>query len=74
MVNNTNMRIPKKYHKMIEQITYDSDGYWCTTEIGYYASGVDEASHVIHEYTREEVMEQIRDIKPCNCYNCINGI
>lgn len=68
MENNTNMKIPKKYHPMISNIDHDSDGYWVWISDGYYAGGMGgyDEIHVIHEDTQKEIMEQIRMIKPLN--------
>lgn len=66
MKNETKIRVPKKYHKMIQEIYHDSDGYWCYTAEGYYAAGMDgyDVCHTIHEDTVIELLEQIRQIKP----------
>lgn len=56
MKNKTNIKVPKKYHKMIKEIFYDSDGYWVYTERGY-RSGMDYALHTIHEDTVKEILQ-----------------
>jgi hypothetical protein len=70
MKNSTTIKVPKKYHKMIQQIYHDSDGYWVYTEKGYYATGIDKECHTIHEDTHQEILRQIRMIKPCDCNYC----
>ncbi len=70
MINLTSIKVPKKYHEMIEEIFHDSDGYWCYTERGYQAAGTDRGLHVIHEDTHREVLDQIRQIEPCDCEYC----
>jgi len=71
MKNETSIKVPKKYHKMIEEIYHDSDGYWCHTEKGYYAAGMDNECHTIHEDTHAYVLAQIRQIKSgCTCKEC----
>ena len=74
MKNDTNIKVPKKYHHMIEEIYQDSDGYWAVTSEGYYAAGTDPCPglHTIHEDTHKEILEQIRMIKPCDCDECKN--
>ena len=61
MKNSTNIRIPKKYEKMIREIYHDEDDYWVELENGFI-HGVDENS-VIHEETSRGVLEEIKNIK-----------
>lgn len=68
MKNETSIRIPKKYQKMIKEIYHDSDGYWAYTEKGYFVEGM--GCHTIHEDTHKEFLEMMRTIKICNCEEC----
>ena len=70
MINNTNIKVPKKYHHMIDEIYQDEDGYWCETAKGYQAASVDRECHTIHEDTQKEILFHIKYIKPCNCDDC----
>jgi len=70
MKNSTNIKIPKKYHKMIKNLYHDGDGYWLNTNKGYYAAGTDFECHVIHVDTQAEILEQIQLIKSCDCDYC----
>lgn len=68
MKNNTSMKIPKKYHAMIDEIVKDSDGIWVYTAKGFYSPEM--SCHTIHEDTQAEVLRVIRGISPCNCVEC----
>lgn len=68
MKNETNMKVPKKYHHMISEIYHDSDGYWCYTADGFYSPYMD--CHTIHEDTQKQLLEVIRGIEPCDCEEC----
>ena len=66
MKNSTNIKIPKKFHSMIDEMYEDQDGYWCHVANGYYASGMDgyDVCHTIHEDDIPEFLRQIKLIKP----------
>lgn len=67
MKNTTKIKVHKKYQDRIEEVFNDSDGYWC------YLRGWcwdDPGLHVIHEDTQKEVLECIRQTKPCTCNYC----
>lgn len=66
----TRLRIPNKYKMMIREINCDSEGYYCHTAKGFYASGMGENCHTIREDNQNEFMEQIRMIEPCKCKDC----
>lgn len=61
MINNTKMRIPKKYEHMIEEINHDQDGYWVALADGFYSA--ETGSHTIHEETQKDTLACIRNIK-----------
>ena len=69
MINNTNIRVPKKYVERIKEIFHDDDGYWAYTNHGW-RNGDDYALHVIHEYTQAELLQQIKWTEPCDCDRC----
>lgn len=58
MINETKMRIPKKYQPMIKEIHRESDGVWVTLNDGFKSTNTD--SHTIHETNQADAMEQIR--------------
>ncbi|MBD8045832.1 hypothetical protein [Clostridium faecium] len=68
MKNTTSIKVPKKYHLMIDEIFYDSDGYWAYSSKGYMFNLSD--SHTAHEDTQKELLDAIRTLKPCNCSEC----
>lgn len=70
MKNSTNIKIPNKYHHMIKEVYHDEDGYWVYTERGYYATSEDFECHTIHEDKQQDILNKIRQIKPCNCNYC----
>ncbi len=55
---------------MIKEIFHDSDGYWVWTNRGYYAAGTDFECHTIHEDTQQDILDQIKQIKSCECNYC----
>ena len=67
MKNTTKIKVPKKYQSRINEISNDSDGYWCYLK-GWYWD--DPGLHVIHEDTQEAVLECIRQMEPCTCNYC----
>ena len=70
MNNETNIKLPKKYYTMIDEMYKDEDGYWVYTSKGYYAAGMDKDCHTIHEDRQTELLQQIRRIEPCDCDDC----
>lgn len=73
MQNNSTIKVPKKYQHMIELIDDEgTEGYWVYTNHGYYSPDME--CHTIHEYTQAEVLQKIRNIEPCNCKECIQGL
>ena len=74
MKNTTGIKVPKKYHKMIDCLEtelQDDSGivYWLCTAKGY-AIGY-EGIHVMSELTKREIIADIKTIVPCNCKDCI---
>lgn len=67
---NTNIKVPKKYQAMLEEIDFEGSesGYWAYTKKGYYFEEME--CHTAHEYTQKELLAVIRTIKPCDCENC----
>lgn len=70
MTNNTNMKIPKKYVAMLEEIDRDSDGYWAYSKDGFMFRRME--CHTAHEDTQAELMDVIRTLQPCDCDECKN--
>ncbi len=71
MINRTNIIIPKKYEKCIDEIFKDSDGYWCYLSLGY--TNPDEpygGLHSIHEDSQKELLSKIRNNEECQCEEC----
>ena len=66
-----------KYKGVVESFSnensgrYANDGYWLYLEgyCGYHNDG----RHSIHEWTISELIEALRDIRPCNCKQCQNN-
>lgn len=69
MKNNTTIKVPKKYQRMIDEIDKDMDGYWVYTRKGYYSP--DTGTHTIHEYTQHETLKMVRNLQPCDCEKCL---
>lgn len=65
-LTNTNIKVPKKYHKMIKEIDYEGkdDGYWAYLEEGYISPDTD--SHTIHEYKQSDLLKIIRNVTPAD--------
>ena len=55
-------KIPKKYHPAIQDIYYDSDGYWAYIGNGYFVDAY-YAEHTIHEYTLTEFKRIFKQIQ-----------
>ena len=71
MINRTNIVIPKKYEKYIDEIIGAYEGYWCYLNKGY--SCPDERYgelHIIQEESQKELLRAIRDIEECHCEEC----
>ena len=68
MVNETSIRVPKKYQHMIDEIYQDPDGYWCCLNQGWRSPST--GCHTIHEDSQPEVLRCIREVIPCpDCPN-----
>ena len=62
MINNTNIKVPKKYHHMISEINYDAEtGYVVILEKGFLVPGA--KAHEIHETSQKAVLDAIRKIE-----------
>lgn len=68
MLNNTTIKIPKKYEDRINEIYHDSYGYWVYLNRGYCSYNW--ACHTIHEDTHKDILEEIRCSSKCDCYYC----
>lgn len=71
MKNTTNIKVPKKYHHMLDEIFQDSDGYWAYSKNGYYFKNTD--CHTACEDTQKELLLNIRTLDKCTCEECIKG-
>lgn len=60
MINNTTLKVPKKYHDMIEDIYKDIDGYWINLKEEFYSTGT--GTNTIHEYTQKDVLKELKTI------------
>lgn len=62
MINNTNIKIPKKYNEMIEEIYYEGkeDGYWCVLKEGFIST--DSECGTIHEWTVKDLLASLKSI------------
>lgn len=70
MKNTTSIKIPKKYHHMLDEVYKDGDGYWATSQDGYYFKHMD--CHTAHEDTQNDLLSVIRTLDNCNCEECQN--
>jgi hypothetical protein len=61
MVNNTTIKVPKKYQPMLEVVDQDGDGYWAYAREGYIFKGM--GCGTAHEYTQKELLDMIRTIQ-----------
>ena len=46
----------------------DGDGYWLVLKPGFIGPY---ETHCIHDLTISECIEQIKDIRPCDCKECV---
>lgn len=71
-VNNTSIKIPKKYHHMLdevyEEIEDEQKTYWAKSAYGFCFDSTD--SHVEYGETQKELIEKIRGLKACDCEEC----
>lgn len=65
MLNNTNIKISKKYENMIEEIQKDGDGYWVYAKGGYIFSTT--GTNTEHQDTQKKLLEAIRTIEIEEC-------
>jgi hypothetical protein len=70
MNNKTNIKVPKKYQNMIDEIYKDSEGYWAYSKSGFYFGHMGNGCHTAHEYSQSELLTVIRSLKPCECEKC----
>jgi hypothetical protein len=70
MKKTTNIKVPKKYQHMIDEIEQDSDGYWAYSKYGFYFEYMGNECHTAHEDTKTDLLKVIRSLKPCNCKEC----
>lgn len=61
MINQTKIKIPKKYEAMINLVDKDDDGYWAYAEDGYYFPEM--GCQTAHEDTQNDLLKMIRTIK-----------
>jgi hypothetical protein len=73
MKNETNIKVPKKYHNMLDNIYHDNDGYWAEQKVGYSFGGVSkgETCYSAHEDTVADLLKEIRTLRPCTCKYCV---
>lgn len=70
MKNNSNVKVPKKYQHMLEEIDFESrdSGYWAYSKKGFKFKYM--GCHTAHEYNQKELLDVIRTLIPCNCEEC----
>lgn len=70
MLNNTKIRVPKKYEDMLREIDFEGrdSGYWAYSKEGFRFAGMD--CHTAHEYNQKDLMDMIRTLEPCDCKEC----
>lgn len=68
MINETSIRVPKKYEERVQEIFHDEDGYWLYLNRGWHSD--DYGLHVIHEDTQADVLKMLRWTEPCDCDWC----
>ncbi len=61
MINETNIKVPKKYADLINRLYKDASGYCCVCEKGYWYPSKE--SDTIHATTQAELLNSIRDIE-----------
>ena len=66
MKNSTNIKIPKKYENMIEEVFYEGkeNGYWIYLKDGYIHEEME--CGTIHEYTQKDLLNTLRGIIKLN--------
>lgn len=75
MDNQTNIKIPKRYHDAIKRVYKDSDGYWVDLEASYYVRGYSffPEYHTIHEDTVADTLAMIRTISSFDAWNAAHA-
>ncbi len=72
MKNETNIKVPKKYQPMIEEIYRECDGgewsYWAVSAKGWEFGRMQ--CHTAHEDTQAIMLDVIRSLRPCDCKEC----
>lgn len=71
LINNTKMKVPKKYVKMLKEIDNEGrhSGIWAYSREGYQF-GIT-GTHTLHEYNQKDLMAGIRTLQKCECKDCI---
>ena len=60
-INNTTIKIPKKYQHMLEEVDQDDDGYWAYAREGYIFPEM--GCRTAHEYTQKDLLAMIRTLQ-----------
>lgn len=75
MINNTKMRIAKKYEYMIEEISAEQYGgkvhevqTWAYSKAGYMFGS--SGCHTENGYTQKELYKAIQTLQKCDCEEC----
>ena len=68
MVNETNIKVPKKYQNMIEAIEYDGWYYSCYSNKGYRFEAT--GAHTAIEERQSDMLSSIRSLEICECKDC----
>ena len=65
MINETSIRLPKKYEERVKALFHDTDGYWLILNEGWCSD--DYSLHIIHQDTQADVLMMLRFTEPCDC-------
>jgi len=68
MDNTTSLWIPKKYVDRVAYVDHDDDGWWIGLHDGWCC---DIALHTIHEDTKSDVLQCLRNTILCTCSDCV---
>lgn len=68
MINQTGLKVAKKYEPMIEEIYKDFDGVWAHAEAGYKFESSD--THTERQDTQKDLYKTFKTLVPCDCEEC----
>jgi hypothetical protein len=70
LINNTKMKVAKKYLGMLAEIDNEGrdSGIWAYSKKGYQFEAM--GCHTAHEYNQKDLMDVIKTLVPCDCKEC----